>query len=175
MLFSDPPSKTPTIPGFPGRPQLWASASRARAGSLLRSLTHDEPPLRPRRSSETGPSLGNDSYSSLGAATAPRLGLHSSSVSSSEAVSLEAWSASNFHVGLPAGAGARLPPRLRAGNSGLRVRVFTFHTNPRRTGCRYCRTYERKKKSRTPSRSCFCFLGQEGLPKQGNSNFYFKL
>ena len=79
-----------------------------RPGSLLRSLTHDEPPVRPRPLSETGPDLGSDSYSSLGAATSPRLGLRSGTARTlgSQTVSLEAWSASNFHVGPPGRGGS---------------------------------------------------------------------
>ena len=81
-----------------------------RPGSLLRSLTHDEPPVRPRPLSETGPDLGSDSYSSLGAATSPSLGLRSGSGSDS-------WLPDSFFGSLvsqptstsdlPAGAGAR--------------------------------------------------------------------
>ena len=73
----------PSVPPLPNPSPLGLGRS-VRPGSLLRSLTHDEPPVRPRRLSETGPDLGSDSYSSLGAATSPRLGLRSGSGSDSQ-------------------------------------------------------------------------------------------
>lgn len=103
-----------------------------RPGSLLRSLTHDEPPVRPRPLSETGPDLGSDSYSSLGAATSPSLGLRSGSGSDS-------WLPDSFFGSLvsqptstsdlPAGAGARgrrdcaLETEARASASSLSTQV----------------------------------------------------
>lgn len=107
-----------------------------RPGSLLRSLTHDEPPVRPRPLSETGPDLGSDSYSSLGAATSPRLGLRSGTGSDSWLPDsfFGSWVSQQLPRRTSRQGRERGPPRLRAGNRGLSVRVVTFDAIPGKRG-----------------------------------------
>lgn len=109
--------------GCPGRPRSSARPARSpRPEPLLGPLTHDEAPVRPRRSADTGPGLGSDSTGS----PVPPPPLVSAS-GGSEAVSLEASSAGNFHVGHPAWAGASgrrdcATARLRGGGRSVRPR-----------------------------------------------------
>lgn len=125
------------------------SGLSVRPGSLLRSLTHDEPPVRSSSTVSTGPDLGSDSYSSLGAATSsPRPALRHRLGLWLQTVSLEAGSASNFHVGPPGRGGARAAATARWKPRPERPRR-RFRRNPRKTWCRYCGSHERKKDSRT--------------------------
>lgn len=158
----------PSVPPLPNPSPLGLGLS-VRPGSLLRSLTHDEPPVRPRRLSETGPDLGSDSYSSLGAATSPRLGLRSGSGSDSQLP--DSFFGSLVSQQLPrrtsrrgrergAAATARWKPRPE------RPRRHFRHKSPADRVQILWKPREKKKKdSRTWNCSCFCFLGKEGLAK----------
>lgn len=77
----------------------------------------------------------------------PPLVLASSSRSGSEAVSLEARSASNFHVGHPAGAGTSGRRACALEWRPVRPRRRFRHQVPGALGCRYCGSQREKKKT----------------------------
>lgn len=94
----------------------------------------------------------------------PALALASGSGSGSEAVSLEAWSASNFHVGHPAGAGTSGRRDCAPERRPVRPRRCFRHQVPGALGCRCCGSQKRKKKKvKDTNLSCFGFLERKGF------------
>lgn len=93
----------------------------------------------------------------------PALALASGSGSGSEAVSLEAWSASNFHVGHRRGRERAAAATARR-NGGLSVRVVAFDTkSPALSGVDAVEARREKKKVKDPNLSCFGFVERKGF------------
>lgn len=105
-------------PSPPPDPSPRLLPPQARPSALLRSLTHDELPVRSRRSSDTGPGLGRDAYSSPGAAASARLrlwlGLGGGFPGSLVSQQLPRRT--------PGGGGSEQPSRLRAGTAACAFR-----------------------------------------------------
>ncbi|XP_045409086.1 translation initiation factor IF-2-like [Lemur catta] len=145
-------------PSPPPHPSPRPRPLRARPGALLGPLTHDEPPLRPRRSSETGPGLSSDSCSGPGAATSVRRGLRLRP----RGCCLASPVCQQLPRRPPGGGGPGAAATARR-NGGLGVCVAAFDPRSSRAGCKYCGHKQRKKIQGPESSPDAAFLDRKGF------------